>query len=130
MIPTKPFLGSKPWAVVLCKFKDQPEEPHPPSFFEKWITRGNGGVNDFFHDISYGKCNLDGSQVFPSTKEETQWYTLPYTKAEDHEKNDRYNRIVNAAKAVQDRVPFDEFYGICIILRVHQDSGALIPGIN
>src|SRR6185369_17170356 len=121
MTPSKPFLGSKPWAVVLCKFKDQPEEPHAPLFFEKWITRGNGGVNDFFNDVSYGKCNLDGSRVFG-------WYTLPYTKAEDSAKG-RYDRIVTAAAALQDKVDFTPFYGICIILNVYQDSGAVNPGV-
>src|SRR5215470_2639839 len=102
MIPTKPFLGSKPWAVVLCKFKDQPEEPHPPSFFEKWVTRGNGGVNDFFHDVSYGKCNLDGSRVF---SDQGAWFSLPYTKAEDSTRT-RYDRIVAAATALHDKVDF------------------------
>jgi hypothetical protein len=121
MIPQKPFTGSKPWAVVLCKFKDQPEEPHDLSFFQKWITRGNNGVNDFFNDVSYGKCNLDGSQVFG-------WFDLPYSKAQDST-NNRQQRIVNAATAVQDKVDFTPFYGICIITNVDQDSGALNPGV-
>jgi hypothetical protein len=121
MIPVKPFSGSKPWAVVLCKFNDESIEPHDPSFFQKWITRGNNGVNDFFNDVSYGKCNLDGSHVFG-------WYTLPYSKVED-QNNNRNDRIVKAAQAVQDKVDFTKFYGICIITNVDQDSGALNPGV-
>jgi hypothetical protein len=78
-------------------------------------------VNDFFNDVSYGKCNLDGSRVFG-------WYTLPYTKAEDSAKG-RYDRIVTAAAALQDKVDFTPFYGICIILNVYQDSGAVNPGV-
>jgi hypothetical protein len=121
MTPQKPFFGSKPWAVVLCKFNDQAEEPHAPSFFENWITRGNAGVNDFFHDVSYGNCNLDGSQVFG-------WFRLPYSQADD-KKNSRQERIVKAATAMQDKVVFTPFYGICIITNTEQDSGALDPGV-
>jgi hypothetical protein len=105
----------------MCKFKGEAAEPHDKAFFERWITRGNGGVNDFFHDVSYGKCNLDGSQVFG-------WFALPYTKAEDSS-NSRYDRIAKAAAAVQDRVDFTKFYGICIVTNVYQDSGALNPGV-
>jgi hypothetical protein len=64
MIPSKPFLGSKPWAIILCKFSNHPEEPQDPQFFRDFITRGQGGINDYFNDISNGQMNLDGSQVF------------------------------------------------------------------
>lgn len=116
MVPSKPFLGSKPWAVVLCKFKDFGDEPHTPEFFTDWITRDTGGVNDFFQDVSYGKCNLDGSKVFG-------WFTLPYTRAED-QLNDRGQRIDKAAQAVQAQVDFTGFYGVCILLNVFADSGS------
>jgi hypothetical protein len=119
MLPPKPFLGSKAWAIVLCKFSDQTAEPYGIPFYNNWITRGNKGINDYFHDVSYGNCNLDGSKVFG-------WFELPYTKAEDTT-NHRLDRITKAAMVAQSQVDFTKFYGICIILNAQQDTGSIIP---
>ncbi len=120
MIPIKPLVGSKPWAVVLCKFSDHPEEPQNAQFFRDFFTRGHGGINDYFNDISNGQMNLDGSQVF-------DWSPLPYTLQDDVARpGGRYARIMAAVSAVQQTV-FSKFYGICVMLNAKVDSGGL-PG--
>jgi len=121
MIPIKPFVGSKPWAIVLCKFSDHPEEPQNAQFFRDFVTRGNGGINDYFADISSNQMNLDGSQVFG-------WFNLPYTLDDDKKRpGSRYERILAAVNAVQQTVDFRPFYGICVMLNATVDSGGL-PG--
>jgi hypothetical protein len=98
MIPPKPFTGSKPWALILCKFSDHPEEPQAPQFFRDFVTRGNGGINDYFNDVSYGNINMDGSNVFG-------WFDLPYAQPTDATRG-RWDRVMSAINAVADRVDF------------------------
>jgi len=120
MFPIRPFLGSKPFAVLLCRFKDQPHEPKDRSFFESWIARGNQGVNDYFHDVSYGKCNLDGSRVFG-------WFELPYTEAENASIS-KGAHVEKAVNAVKDHVNIEGFFGVCVIVNASQfGHGTLGP---
>lgn len=62
-----PEVGSTPWAILLCKFMEHPEEPHTPSYYAEMFTEagaGQGGLYDYWHDQSYGAVSLKGSQVF------------------------------------------------------------------
>lgn len=61
-----------PWAIVLCKFKDDQSEPFPRSHYERLFTAaGRGSMNmvDFFSDVSHGSVDVGGSRVFG-------WFTL------------------------------------------------------
>lgn len=61
-----------PWAVLLCKFKDDASEPYGRQRYEDLFTSsGVGKLNmvDFFRDMSHGQLDLSGSHVFG-------WYTL------------------------------------------------------
>jgi hypothetical protein len=72
-------LGSKPWAVVLCQFADTiGQQPHTVQWYADFVTHsapGHDGLWDYWHDISYGKLNLNGSQVI--TQPGGEWNTLP-----------------------------------------------------
>jgi len=62
-----------PWAILLCKWNDMPNEAKPKSFFEELFTasgRGSRNIADFFDDVSHGSVDVGGSQVFG-------WLTLP-----------------------------------------------------
>jgi hypothetical protein len=67
--------GPQKFAVLLCKFSDSAEtEPNPTSFYQDlFVTRGTGGLNDYWIAASLGAINLDGSQVF-------DWKTLETTR--------------------------------------------------
>src|SRR6478609_584717 len=61
-----------PWAVLLCRFSDDTAEPYPRSRYEEVFTSAGAGkwnMPDYFRDMSHGKLDLGGSQVFG-------WYTL------------------------------------------------------
>ena len=67
-----------PWAVLLCKFKDDDSEPYVRQRYEDVFTSsGVGKLNmvDFFRDMSHGQLDLSGSQVFG-------WYTLDKNRGE------------------------------------------------
>ena len=67
-----------PWAVLLCKFKDDDSEPYGRQRYEDLFTSsGVGKLNmvDFFRDMSHGVLDLSGSQVFG-------WYTLDKNRSE------------------------------------------------
>ncbi len=65
------------WAVVLCRFRDVPQETQPVSFFQKYFTQagaGTGGAFDYWHDISGGRL-VNDSQVFG-------WFEIPHDSSE------------------------------------------------
>ena len=57
--------GSQKVALLLCRFRDSRDvEPNPRSFYEDLlVTRGSGGLNDYWIAASLGAINLDGSEV-------------------------------------------------------------------
>ena len=53
-----------PWAVLLCKWKDQTSEPQPRTFFESLFTASGAGTRnmvEFFDLMSHGSVDLSGS---------------------------------------------------------------------
>jgi hypothetical protein len=57
-----------PWAILLCKFKDDLSDfPTPLQLYEKLFTTvGDGTYNvlKYFNDVSHGILNLRASQIF------------------------------------------------------------------
>jgi hypothetical protein len=39
---------AKPWAVILCKFSDQSQEPHPADFYKQAFTEAGAGAGREF----------------------------------------------------------------------------------
>ncbi len=67
-----------PWAILLCKFKDDDSEPYERQRYEDLFTSsGAGKLNmvDFFRDMSHGKLDLSGSRVFG-------WYILDKNRSD------------------------------------------------
>ncbi|MBI3950446.1 MAG: hypothetical protein HY314_08340 [Acidobacteria bacterium] len=100
-----------PWAVIKCKFSDQPQEP---TFDPAFIT-GADGMSGYWQDVSYGQISLDGSAVYG-------WYTLPFTLAEGQKKT-RGQRIDACIAAATD-VDFSQYYSVIAILNAQIDSGS------
>ncbi|KAA0776194.1 hypothetical protein DT250_04260 [Bacillus sp. AR2-1] len=110
--------GPTPWAIILCKFSDQNQEPQNPQFFQDlFVNPSTGGMFDYWHDISYGAIDLTYSKVFG-------WLQLPYTLATDKQRT-RMQRITSAIDAVKNQVDFSPFYGIIVILNAQVDSGSV-----
>lgn len=60
----------RPYAIILCKFNDVPDEPLPVSRYEAMYSNGFGGADDFYREVSDGRINIQGTRVYG-------WYTLP-----------------------------------------------------
>ena len=70
---TRPYRGSVPWSVLLCKFSGSPDSAKTPNFYrDMFIQSGTGGLNDYWRATSYAGVNLEGSVV-------KGWYTVPST---------------------------------------------------
>lgn len=84
---------STPWAILLCKFKnDNSPAPHPRSFYNNLFTSTETGVRsmaNFFHDMSHGRLDLSGSRIFP---EKDGWITLTHTLKEFNEVKDSWKK--------------------------------------
>lgn len=59
--------GDKPFAVLLCKFADQPQEPQSAKWFEGFIT-GPSGLASYWSWVSNGQFPTKGTQILGWTK--------------------------------------------------------------
>lgn len=60
----------KPWAVILCRFKDAPPALSPDevaieNFYRAAFTPGTGGFVEYWRDVSLGAVDVGGTRVFP-----------------------------------------------------------------
>jgi hypothetical protein len=65
-------LGTASFAVILCKFNDIAIPDLPISFFGNITAAGDGGLYDYWNEVSYTQLNLNNSAVFG-------WYTMQYS---------------------------------------------------
>lgn len=130
--PNSPALsGSQAWAVVLCQFSDTVgTQPHTVQWYQDFLTHSapsHDGLWDYWHDISYGKIDLNGSQVI--TKSDGSWNTLPNTLAYyaglgGSSRVTEWRDCANSASGVD----YTRFYGVIAMLNVKRESGAVLTG--
>ncbi|CAF1437770.1 unnamed protein product [Rotaria sordida] len=76
-----PLRGEMVWRLILCKFSDSPTPKYTPAQIkEKFLTRGNKGIADYWNDMSSGLINFGSSSVHG-------WYTLSQTTAQQKAKS-------------------------------------------
>ncbi len=112
--------GNTRWSIILCKFSDVSATPQPVSFFQRMFTTagaGQGGLDDYYNDQSYGKVRLTGSEV-------RGWYTMKYTKAQEAAKT-RGQRIQDCvATAAAQRYSVPSGNRVIAIINAAVDSGS------
>ncbi len=67
-----------PWAIILCKWKDDSSEPFPVWYYQNLFSTPGMGLNnqvDFFRLYSHGNIDMSGSQVFG-------WFVLSHSRSE------------------------------------------------
>jgi len=113
-----------PWAILLCKFKDDASEPYGPGtqrFQDLFTSSGAGRLNmvDFFRDMSHGKLDLSGSQVFG-------WYTLDKNRSDYHGsgtnqqgRDDLFTWARQAA--IDDKKDLSKFFSVVVCTNVSAD---------
>jgi len=114
-----------PWLVILCKFSDSDEEPHPKQYYWDLFTGDDVGSSwnmvRYFDDYSQGTVGVAGSKVFG-------WYKLQ--KAVD-----QYNALGQCARGhliqwaqqaaqAQDGVNPDDFFSTVVCTNLWTDIGA------
>lgn len=111
-----------PWAVLLCKFKDNDAEPYGRQRYEDLFTSsgvGKPNMVDFFRDMSHGTLDLSGSQVFG-------WYTLDKNRSDylaggDIDKG-RGDLITWARQAaIADLTAHGPFFSVVVCMNVPTD---------
>lgn len=115
--------GAQKWAVVLCNFNNQTQQPSFTNYnnmFETGASTSVLDVVDFWRDNSYGKLNVTDTAV-------TGWHTIPETRDawEDRDRNGKQVACGNAAAAAG--FNFAGYYGfITIFPEVRGTLGAAI----
>jgi hypothetical protein len=107
--------GSQPFAVLLCKPADQPNEPQPASWFQGFLA-GPTGLAGYWRDQgSPGGFSLAGTQVFG-------WRSLPINLAALN-KLGRGDRIKACMAAFPD-VRFSSFFSVIAVVSSSGDYGS------
>jgi hypothetical protein len=102
--------ATRPLAVILCKPSDRLTEPHPPSYYEAMFNEtgnGQGGMFDYWRDVSYGQLSVSGTVV-------KGWYTVPKTVAEWNALA-RGEDIDACASTAKNDVDFSKFAGVVVL---------------
>jgi hypothetical protein len=121
-----------PWAILLTKWKDKPDEPKPLGFFQQlFTTAGTGTFNmtDYFDTMSHGSIDLSGSKVFG-------WFTLDQNQSayvgNATPAAGQLGRIdlVNAAKAKAQAngVDLSKFFGVGVCMNTLTDLFGVLGG--
>lgn len=105
--------GTTPWAVIKCKFSDQPQEPA----FDPLFITGAYGMAAYWSGVSYGHISLSGTTVYG-------WYTLPYTLAQGMTMSRQQKIDACIAVATANGVNVSQFYSVIAILNSQIDSGS------
>jgi hypothetical protein len=111
-----------PWAILLIKFSDDDSEPYPRSRYEEiFTTAGESKWNmvDYFRDMSHGRLDLSGSQVFG-------WFTLSRKKSDyvgsGANQQGRQDLIDWARQAaVSAGVNLASYYSVVVVLNTDAD---------
>ena len=110
--------GSKPWAIVLCKFKDVSAEPKPVSYFQGLFGNSFGELNHYWQDVSYGNLNINGTTVTP-------WVTMPSNwSAYISGGADLEKLAKDCTAAANPLIDYSEFYGINLMFNDELDGYA------
>ena len=112
------LLGPVPFAFVLCGFNDMPDLGIPSSVFQDYICNpGQGGVVDYWKDVSYGSIDLTGSKVFG-------WYRMQYSFFKDGTAG-RATWIAEAKRLMQAAgEDLSQFYGIIAVVNGNVDDSS------
>lgn len=103
-----------PWAILLCKFKNDQSDPPVPDFrtiCDRFFTNPSAGYNAvrFFSEMSHGNLDLSGSQVLG-------WFTINANQADSLPQG----TLMNLAKqaAVNAGVDLNRFFGSILIMNL------------
>ena len=118
-----------PWAILLCKFKDDQSDPPVADFIprcQKLFTSAGAGTYNtvqYFQDMSHGKLDLSGSRVF-------DWLTLD-AKVSDlvsgavpeppgWNSPARRAKMMTLAKLAAKRagIRLDQYYGVILVFNI------------
>jgi M6 family metalloprotease-like protein len=111
--------GSKPWVILMCKYSDNPAEPHSQGFFQGLFGATFPGINDYWQRVSYGAVNLNGTTVMPS------WVTLPHPRSYYIGSSANLQALTNDCTGLVDAsVNFAQFTGVSMMFNGELDGFA------
>ena len=119
----KATLGSTRWITLACRFDDIAEEQKPVSFFRDQYGDEPGLLGHYWHEVSYGKIDLAGSDALG-------WYALPnprshyVTVGEGGEEADLGALFEDCTAAADADVDFSQVIGINMMFNGDLDGFA------
>lgn len=120
-----PWVGTKPWITILCKYKDISSEPQTRTFYHAMMNGTAPSLSNYFFKASNGQLKLTGSQV-------KGWYTLPKSRAGYKFPSGGMNKTALAQDCTAN-VPNSDFafyHGINLIFNGKVDDDGNSTGYN
>lgn len=75
-VHARPYRGSAQWSWLLCKTSDAPAPTYTAARYSRMLVQlGQGGLADYWREVSYNSLNVDGSSVHG-------WYTMTQNTAQ------------------------------------------------
>lgn len=117
-----------PFAILLCKFSDNDQNPYDIDRYEQIFTTAGAGkycLPDYFSAMSHGQIDLSGSKIYG-------WFKLPMKRIEytgSGINQDGRRALVALAKqtAEEEGVNLNTFHSVVIVFNVDTD---LFGGLN
>jgi hypothetical protein len=95
--------GAFSWGILLCKFKDHPEEPRSPDYFRQLLaTHSSGGISDYWSTMSYGALDMSGATLYG-------WVNMTTAADADFMKLSRWEKTQKCVAAVVGTLGFTQF---------------------
>jgi hypothetical protein len=115
-----------PWAIILCRFNDMPNETRPRQYYIDFYTQnGLGGVCDYWRTVSCHALDLTRSEVFG-------WFVMNHASTELNQlhfpgdRNIPWQWGIDAARA--NGVDLSRFRNTLVVHNFGVDHGAVAIG--
>ncbi len=106
--------GSKPYALLLCRFADVASEPMTPAQANTLLGGGYPNLDDYYRELSDNQMNLAGSQAYG-------WFALPQPRSYyvPGASANLSQLAADCTAAADAAVDFSAYYGV--IIQVNDD---------
>ncbi|HRP06959.1 MAG TPA: hypothetical protein PLL69_00595 [Gemmatimonadales bacterium] len=118
LMSAPPQLGSKPVALIMCKFSDVASEPTTVGEMQQLFSNSFPNLDHYYRELSAGQMNLSGSNAFG-------WFVLPNPRSHYVSSGADLTALASDCTAAADAaVDFSGYWGIAFQFNADLDGFA------
>jgi hypothetical protein len=136
--PVNPTVNPGSWLTFLCKASDAPGEPHPVAFYKELFANDQRNLLfDYFMEVSGGRVNVSGSDVFGWFPMTVNTDTISPAKRNNGTNPNRSQTVqdcisagVAGIAARGQSIDIGKYDGVIAVVNVPVDAGAAGQGLT